>query len=180
MGYAVAAIFIKNIQVLYRNKKYLQAHPQLVFPDCYRDAINLIHCEESGSDEPAILKDIVEKFKCEQEGSYYSAKMISNQHSRPLNDVDPRSALLTREGELSQAVVLFKSKGGLWHGGEYAEQQDREKNTVSLSRKLAKGKKDDDYFCLKAIVGSDIFYSELGVFDERLQQDLQQRIKGVE
>jgi len=179
-AYAGSGYVYKNIRVLYRTHKYLQAHPQLVFPDCYRMAINLIHSEESYSDEPAVLEEIVEKFNNEQEGSYYSAKMISNQHSRPLNDVDPRSALLTREGELSQAVVLFKPKGDLWHGGEYAEQQDREKNTVSLSRKLAKGKKDDDYFCLKAIVGSDIFYSELGVFDERLQQDLQQHIKGVE
>jgi len=180
IAYAGSGYVYKNIRVLYRTQKYLQAHPQLVFPDCYRDAINLIHCEESYSDEPAVLKEIIEKFNNEQEGSYYSAKMISNQYSRPLNDVDPRSALLTREGELSQTVVLFKAKGILWHGGEYVEQKDREKNTVSLSRKLAKGKKDDDYYCLKAIVGSDIFYSELGVFDERLQQDVQQSIKGVE
>jgi CRISPR-associated endonuclease/helicase Cas3 len=179
-AYASSGYVYKNIRVLYRTEKYLQANPQLVFPDCYRMAINLIHCDESYGDEPAVLKEIVEKFNNEQEGSYYSAKMISNQSSRPLNDVDPRSALLTREGELSQAVVLFKSKGELWHGGDYAEQQDREKNTVSLSRKMAKGKKDDDFFCLKAMVGLDILYSKLGVFDERLQQDLQQHIKGVE
>ena len=179
-AYAGSGYVYKNIRVLYRTQKYLQANPQLVFPDCYRMAMNLIHCDESYGDEPAVLKEIVEKFNNEQEGSYYSAKMISNQSSRPLNDVDPRSALLTREGELSQAVVLFKSKGELWHGGDYAEQQDREKNTVSLSRKMAKGKKDDDFFCLKAMVGLDILYSKLGVFDERLQQDLQQHIKGVE
>ena len=81
--------------------------------------------------------------------------------------------MLTREGELPQTVVLFKDNGDLLHGGNYDEQQDREKSTVSLSRKLTKGKKDTDNFCFKAVIGKDILYNELGVFDEQLQQDLE-------
>ena len=180
-AYAGSGFVYKNIRVLYRTQKYLQTNPLLVFPKCYREAINLIHCDETYSDESSVLIEIVDKFNNEQDGSYYLAKMISNQNSRPLNDVDPRSALLTREGELSHAVVIFDAEGGLLHGGDYKEQQDREKNTVSLSKKLAKGKKDEKYYCLKAVIGSDIFYSELGVFDESLQQDLEKRLnKGVE
>jgi len=172
-AYAGSGFVYKNIRVLYRTQKYLESNEQFCFPACYREAINLIHHDESYSDEPPKLSGIVEKFNNEQDGSYYLAKMISNQDSRPLNDVDPRSALLTREGELTQAVVLFKTEGELLHGGCYDEQQDREKSTVSLSQKLAKGKKDTDNYCLKAVIGKDIFYNELGVFDEQLQQDLE-------
>ncbi|NOQ13071.1 MAG: CRISPR-associated helicase/endonuclease Cas3 [Methyloprofundus sp.] len=172
-AYAGSGFVYKNIRVLYRTQKYLESNEQFCFPACYREAINHIHHDESYSDEPSKLSEIVEKFNNEQDGSYYLAKMMSNQNSRPLNDVDPRSALLTREGELSQAVVLFKSDGDLLHGGSYDEQQDREKSTVSLSNKLAKGKKDTDNYCFKAVIGKDLFYNELGVFDEQLQQDLE-------
>ncbi len=172
-AYAGSGYVYKNSRVLYRTQKYLESHKQLSFPDCYRIAINHIHDEESYSEEPDELAEIMAKYNDEQEGIYYSAKMISNQSSRPLNDVDPRSALLTRDGEMSQAVVLLNSEGGLLHGGDYQEQQDREKSTVSLSNKQAKGKKDTDYFCFKAIIDKDIFYNDLGVFDEKLQQDLE-------
>lgn len=170
--YAGSGFVYKNIRVLYRTQKYLENNPQLVFPDCYRAAINHIHGEQSYADEPEKLAGIVEKFNNDEDASYYSAKGISNQFSVPLNDVDPRSALLTREGELSQAVVLFKSDGSLLHGGDYKEQQDREKSTVSLSNKQAKGTKDTDNYCFKAIIDKDILYSELGVYDETLQQEL--------
>jgi len=172
-AYAESGFVYKNLRVMYRTQKYLNNNPQFLFPQCYREAINAIHYEESYSDEPEQLEAIVEKFNNEQEGSYYAAKMMSNQNSRPLNDVDPRSALLTREGEMSQSVVLFKSDGELLHGGSYAEQQDREKSTASLSNKLTKGKKDPDNYCFKAIIGKDILYNELGVFDEQLLQDLE-------
>jgi len=171
-GYAGSGFVYKNIRVLYRTQKYLENNTSFLFPACYRAAINQIYYEESYSNEPDKLTDIVDKFNNEQDGSYYSAKMISNHYSRPLNDVDPRSALLTREGELSQSVVLFKTEGSLLHGGDYKEQQDRERSTVSLSNKLTKGQKDADNYCYKAIIGKDIFYSELGVFDETLQQQL--------
>ncbi len=172
-AYAGSGFVYKNIRVLYRTQKYLEHNAQMSFPLCYREAINHIHEDESYPDEPIALADIFEKFSNEKDGSYYSSKLISNQYSRPLNDVDPRAAMLTREGELQQTVVLFKSKGELLHGGNYDEQQDREKSTISLSNKLAKGKKDTDYYCLKAIIGQDVFYNELGVFDEQLQQDLE-------
>lgn len=166
-AYAGSGFVYKNIRVLYRTQKYLENNSQFLFPDCYRAAINHIHHDEAYPDEPEELVQIVEKFNNEQEGSYYLAKRMSNQHSKPLNDIDPRSALLTREGELSQSVVLFTLDGNLLHGGDYKEQQDREKSTVSLSNKLAKGKKDPDNYCLKAVIGKDILYSELGVYDEQ-------------
>jgi len=172
-AYAGSGFVYKNIRVIYRTQKYLERNSQFCFPNCYREAINHIHNDEDYIEESTTLADIADKFNNEQEGSYYAAKMISNQHSRPLKDVDPRSALLTREGELSQAVVLFKTDGELLHGGNYEEQQDREKSTVSLSKKLAKGKKDTDNYCLKAVIGKDLLYSELGIFDEQLQQDLE-------
>ena len=90
--------------------------------------------------------------------------------SKPLNDVDPRCALLTREGEMSESVVLFKSNGELLYGGDYNEQEDREKSLISLAPKHSRGKRCQLYFCLKAVVGKDIQYSELGFIRDDLSK----------
>jgi len=172
-GYAGSGFVYKNIRVLYRTQKYLENTSHFSFPDCYREAINHIHYDESYDDEPPELSTITDTFNNVEYGKFIAAKQNSNIYSRPLNDVDPRAALLTRDGELSKAVVLFKPNNCLLHGGSYDEQQDREKSTVSLSNKLTKGKKDSDNYCFKAVIGKDIFYNELGVFDEQLQQDLE-------
>ncbi len=162
----------KNIRVLYRTQKYLSERTTLTFPACYRDAINHIYVDTVYGGEPAILSVLADTFSQEQEGSYYNSKYISNMHTKPLNDVNPRSALLTREGEMSQAVVLFNAQGEMHHGGDYAEQYDRELNTVSLSKKMAGGVKDEDNYCLKAEVNKDVFYSELGVYKPDLLDKL--------
>jgi len=172
IAYAGSGFVYKNIRALYRTQKYIQEHNLLKFPICYRQAISKIYNEEAYDDEPIELLSIVETYSNEQDGSYYSAKSISKLCSKPLNDVDPRAALLTREGEMSQTVVLLKHNGELWHGGDYKEQQDREKSTVSLSKKLAAGKKDENNYCLKAMVGRDVLYSKLGIYEEYLTERL--------
>lgn len=164
-AYAGSGYVYQNIRVLYRTQTYLQSRTQLCFPECYREAINLVHFPDPLPDESNELMNLVEQFNDNQDGALYTARMLSNQDSKPLSDVDPRCALLTRDGEMSVSVVLFNQAGELLHGGDYGEQRDRERNTVSLSRKLAKGIKDEEYHCLKAIVNKDISYSELGVFE---------------
>jgi len=154
----------RNIRVLYRTEQYLECPEKiLTFPDCYRDAIEFVHAEQAYPDEPSELIDLYEKYQIEQDGSTYSAKMYSVLDSKPLNDVDPRCALLTREGEMTATVVLVNEQGELLHGGEYKEQQDRERSTISIAKKHAKGKFDTDFYCIKAVVNKDIIYGELGV-----------------
>jgi CRISPR-associated endonuclease/helicase Cas3 len=161
--YQGSGFVYRNIRSLYRTEQYLRFRQFLVFPECYRDAIEFVHHEEAREDEPKALSTLFEKYQQDQDGSAYTAKMYSVLDSKPLNDVDPRCALLTREGEMTAAVVLLNEQGELWHGGDYNEQQDREKNTVSLAKKHAKGKQDSDYYCIKSIVNRDVEYSELGV-----------------
>jgi len=160
----------KNIRVLYRTQQYLLTHEQLVFPNCYREAINYIHADNAYETEAENLAELAEKYNQEQEGSFYNAIYVSNDQSRPLTDVDPRAALLTREGEMSQTVVLFNEDGSLYNGGDFNEQEDRERSSVSLSKKLAKGQKDEDFYCLKATVNKDVFYNELGVYIPELSE----------
>lgn len=153
----------RNIRVLYRTEQYLNRNVELTFPDCYREAIEYVHHEQAYVDEAEELSQLYESFQQEQDGSAYTAKMYSVLDSKPLNDVDPRCALLTREGEMTATVVLFNEQGELWHGGSYQEQQDRELSTVTIAKKHAKGKQDPDLYCIKAIVNQDISYGELGV-----------------
>ena len=162
--YQDSGFVYRNIRVLYRTNQYLNKNSKLTFPDCYRDAIEYVHNEQAYTEEPEELLSLFESYQQEQDGSAYTAKMYSVLDSKPLNDVDPRCALLTREGEMTATVVLLNEQGELWHGGDYQEQQDRELSTVAIAKKHAKGKQDPDLYCVKAIVNHDINYSELGVF----------------
>ncbi|MBB1408029.1 CRISPR-associated helicase/endonuclease Cas3 [Pseudoalteromonas sp. SG44-17] len=162
--YQGSGFVYRNIRVLYRTNQYLNKNSKLTFPDCYRDAIEYVHNEQAYTEQPEELLSLFESYQQEQDGSAYTAKMYSVLDSKPLNDVDPRCALLTREGEMTATVVLLNEQGELWHGGDYQEQQDRELSTVAIAKKHAKGKQDPDLYCVKAIVNHDINYSELGVF----------------
>tara|TARA_R110001599_G_C12275790_1_gene662318 strand:+ start:6334 stop:8724 length:2391 start_codon:yes stop_codon:yes gene_type:complete len=161
--YQGSGFVYRNTRVLYRTEQYLQQHEVLSFPNCYREAIEYVHQEDEYSDEPVEFLKLYQDYEYEQSGALYTAKMNSNLDSKPLSDVDPRCALLTRDGEMSGSVVLINSQGELWHGGDYSEQQDREKSTVSLAKKHVKGSLDETFYCTKGIVGKDINYTKLGV-----------------
>ena len=161
--YQGSGFVYQNTRVLYRTEKYLRQHTVLSFPDSYREAIEYVHQEYEYSDEPVELLKLYQDYSDEQAGALYTARMNSNLDSKPLQDVDPRCALLTRDGEMSGSVVLINTQGELWHGGDYNEQQDREKSTVSLAKKHVKGSLDEMFYCTKAIVGKDINYTNLGV-----------------
>ncbi len=170
--YQGSGFVYQNIRLLYRTEQYLINHQQFKFPQCYREAINLVHNETHLEEEPSSLEQIAEDYSLQAEGSNYAARCLSKLHSKPLNDVDPRCALLTREGEMSVSVVLFNKEGGLLHGGDFCEQQDRDSSTVSLARKHAKGNKDETYYCHKAVVGKDIIYNGMGVITADLIEEL--------
>lgn len=161
--YQGSGFVYRNIRVLYRTEQYLTKNPLLTFPDCYREAIEYVHNEQAYLEEPEELATMFESYQQEQDGSAYTAKIYSVLDSKPLNDVDPRCALLTREGEMTATVVLINEQGELWHGGDYKEQHDRELSTVAIAKKHATGKQDPALYCFKAIVNQDINYSNLGV-----------------
>lgn len=162
-GYGGSGFVYKNIRALYRTQQYLQQTQLLCFPTCYRQAIDHIYQDLPLDGEPVELEKIADDYRNEQDSSFYNAKWISNFSSKPVTDVDPRSALLTREGDLAQTVVLLNKAEELFHGGNFNEQSDRDQSSVSLSKKLAKGRKDETHYCLKAIVNQDINYGDLGV-----------------
>ena len=162
----------QNTRLLFRTEKYLKQHKQLIFPDCYREAIDFVHEEQAYDDESEALTAIAQDHSIKAEGANYTARVLSRLQSKPLNDVDPRCALLTRDGEMSESVVLFNSDGELLHGGDFNEQQDRENSTVALDKKHAKGKKDPEYYCTKAVAGKDIVYNQMGVITADLDDEL--------
>lgn len=170
--YSGSGYVYKNIRWLYRTQNFFRQNANLQFPDCYRAAIEYVHGLDALENEPIALTAIAESHEIKGQGSHYTARQISAMQSRPLNDVDPRCALLTREGEMSVSVVLFNEHGALFHGGDFDEQQDRELNLISLAPKYAKGKKCDKYFCYQAIVGKDIHYTELGFLRNDLAEEL--------
>ncbi|WP_417221852.1 CRISPR-associated helicase/endonuclease Cas3 [Amphritea sp.] len=170
--YSGSGYVYQNVRWLYRTQKFLQQHSELIFPDCYRSAIKFVHTLNAYHSEPEVLGAIADAFELKGEGSNYTARQISSMQSRPLNDVDPRCALLTRDGEMSVSVVLFNEQGELLHGGDFNEQQDRERSLISLAPKYARGQKCSEYFCYKAIVGRDIHYNELGFIRDEVAEEL--------
>ncbi|MBN0989526.1 CRISPR-associated helicase/endonuclease Cas3 [Amphritea pacifica] len=170
--YSGSGYVYQNVRWLYRTQQFLQRHPELFFPDCYRSAIRFVHTLNAYHSEPDVLSEIADAFELKGEGSNYTARQISSIQSRPLNDVDPRCALLTRDGEMSVSVVLFNEEGELLHGGDFNDQQDRERSLISLAPKHARGQKCPEYYCHKAIVGKDIYYNELGFVRDDMAKEL--------
>lgn len=162
----------QNIRLLYRTEQYLTPLKALAFPNCYRAAIDYVHDEQPIDGESRGLTVVADDYSIKSDGSHYTARQLSKLQSQPLNDVDPRCAMLTRDGQMSESVVLFKNNGELLHGGSFNDQQDRERNTVALARKHVKGKKDENYYCHKATVGKDIIYNEMGVITADLIDEL--------
>lgn len=169
--YSGSGYVYQNVRWLYRTQQLFQQHEELVFPDCYRSAIKFVHAVKAYQSEPEALRIIADAFYLKGEGSNYTARQISAMQSRPLNDVDPRCALLTRDGEMSVSVVLFNDNGELLHGGDFNEQHDRERSLISLAPKHARGKKCQEYFCHTAIVNSDIHYNELGFVRDDMAEE---------
>ena len=170
--YLTSGYVYGNLRAMYRTQCYLHKYEDayLEFPFTYRDALEWVYYDLPYENESEELSNLAKAYENGQEGSFYAAILASNQASAPLSDVDPRAALLTREGEMSQQVVLFKEVGKLLHGGSYDQRSDRDNSTVSLSPKLAKGLFDSEYHCLKAVIGKDINYQQVGVYDARLTQ----------
>jgi CRISPR-associated endonuclease/helicase Cas3 len=163
LGYCGTGFVYTNVRHLIRTQQYITSHTELRFPDCYREAIELIHCVDAYENEPDSLTEYSDIYKEQQRSKYYESIKLCNSNSIPLSDVDPRSALLTRDGEMSLRVVLLDDRGELFNGGLYKDDLKRDLSTVSLSRKNVCGVLDEDNICYKAIVGKDISYSELGV-----------------
>lgn len=170
--YAGSGYVYANVRLLYRTESYLENHEVLYFPDCYRSAIDFVHQVEPYDNEPEALTKNAESFEIKADGSSYSARQISNLQSKPMNDVDPRCALLTREGEMAATVVLLNKDNSLLHGGNFDEQQDRENSSISIAPKHVRGIKDSTYYCYKALVGKDVEYNEMGFITADLKDDL--------
>jgi CRISPR-associated endonuclease/helicase Cas3 len=170
--YCGSGFVYQNTRWLYRTEEYLNRNENLIFPDCYREAIEYVHFPEAHESEPEAITEIANAFEIKGEGSHYTARQISAMQSKPLNDIDPRCALLTREGEMSVSVVLVNEYGALLHGGSFEEQADRERSLISLPPKHANGTKCPDYFCTKAVVGKDIEYNNMGFIRTDLVEEL--------
>lgn len=129
--YSGSGFVYQNIRWLYRTEEYLARNDKLIFPECYREAIEYVHSPNAYQNEPAAITAIADAFELKGEGSHYTARQISAMQSKPLNDVDPRCALLTREGEMSVSVVLVEESGALLHGGA---SKSKPTGSVALSR----------------------------------------------
>ena len=67
--YQGSGFVYRNVRSLFRTEQYLKKRELLVFPECYRDAIEYVHFEEAFEDEPQELASLFEKYQQEQDGS---------------------------------------------------------------------------------------------------------------
>lgn len=162
LSYKATGFVYGNIKALYRTQKLLERSKSLTFPECYRLSIEYVHAVDISADEPQALIGLSELFDNQNTASFFNAIKISNQYARPLNDTDPRAALLTREGEMAISVILTKENGELLHGGRLDDAADRDLSTVQLSRTLAKGAWSEDYHAHIARIGVDLQYDGMG------------------
>lgn len=94
-------------RVLWRTEHFLDRAATIAFPGAYREWLEPVYQEAPWPDEPSAITQDAERFLQDQQGRYYAARQLAVSTGEPLPDTDAHAALLTRDGEMSLAVVLL-------------------------------------------------------------------------
>ncbi len=94
-------------RVLWRTEYLLDQAEVITFPSAYRAWLEPVYQETPWTDEPATITRDAERFLQDQQGRYYAARQLAASTGAPLPDTDANAARLTRDGEMSLAVVLL-------------------------------------------------------------------------
>lgn len=113
--YGLHGFIYKNTRLLWRTMEMLTGtrYGKIAFPDAYRTWIERVYRAEAWENEPVEITEAYESFAGEVESVKRSLahQMLERARGRmnPFNDTDDNIVAVTRDGEMSLAVVPFCS-----------------------------------------------------------------------
>nr|WP_297354484.1 CRISPR-associated helicase/endonuclease Cas3 [uncultured Caldimonas sp.] len=111
--YGLHKLVYGNTRVLWRTQQLLQGVDHVDFPAAYRTWIERVYERDDWPDEPENIAFEYEKFRAEENANFDRAQVIANDDMNPLADNDENVRALTRDGEMSLAVILIDAEGRL-------------------------------------------------------------------
>jgi CRISPR-associated endonuclease/helicase Cas3 len=103
--YGVFELIYGNARVLWRTDRLLNREGTLVFPEAYRDGIELVYQHDDWPGEPERIACDFTKFSAEQVRREKDARQLTSMTVASFRDEDGRITSLTRDGEMSQSVL---------------------------------------------------------------------------
>ncbi|ROH84517.1 CRISPR-associated helicase/endonuclease Cas3 [Pseudomethylobacillus aquaticus] len=114
--YGVFELIYGNARVLWRTDELLSGQGSLVFPEAYRDYLEQVYQHDDWPNEPERIACDFTKFSSEQLRREKDALQLTSMTVASFRDEDGRITSLTRDGEMSLAVLLLTADGCLVDG----------------------------------------------------------------
>lgn len=124
--YGVFELIYGNARVLWRTDALLNQQDSVVFPEAYRDWIEQVYQLDDWPDEPERIACDFTGFSSEQVSREKDAQQLTSMTVSNFRDEDGRITSLTRDGEMSLAVLPLTSDGCLIDGQRIDAISERE------------------------------------------------------
>ncbi|HCU23795.1 MAG TPA: CRISPR-associated helicase/endonuclease Cas3 [Deltaproteobacteria bacterium] len=115
-----------NTRVLWRTEQLLSKSQRIVFPEVYRTWIDRVYERDDWEDEPENISMDFDSFYATQRSREVDAKQLTTLTVKTFRDEDGRLTSLTRDGEMSLAVLLLLAGGYFLDGRKISEISERE------------------------------------------------------
>ena len=122
--YGLHKLIYGNTRVLWRTEQLLSGTDKIVFPEAYRDWIEMVYQREDWADEPEPIALEYDKFSALQRAREADAQRLAMMTVSVFRDEDGRVTGLTRDSEMSLTVLPMRSNGCLLDGQELREIED--------------------------------------------------------
>lgn len=124
--YGVFELIYGNARVLWRTDTLLACRDALVFPEAYRDWIELVYQREDWAAEPEKIALNFDVYSSLQNSREKDAQRLTTMTVSSFRDDDDRITSLTRDGEMSLTVLPVTADGRLLDGRRIEDIPERE------------------------------------------------------
>lgn len=124
--YGLHKLIYGNTRVLWRTEQLLSQTGCIVFPEAYRDWIELVYQRDDWDNEPEIIALGYDEYSVMQRMREKDAQRLTTMTVSSFRDEDDRISGLTRDGEMSLTVLPILHDGRLLNGENLSKRPERE------------------------------------------------------
>ena len=126
--YGLHKLIYGNTRVLWRTEQLLSGTDKIVFPEAYRDWIEMVYQREDWADEPELIALEYDAFSASQRMRETEARRLTMMTVSAFRDEDSRVTGLTRDDEMSLTVLPLQPGCCLLDGQELKKIQDYDRD----------------------------------------------------
>ena len=126
--YGLHKLIYGNTRVLWRTEQLLSGTDKIVFPEAYRDWIEMVYQREDWADEPEPIALEYDAFSASQRMRETEARRLTMMTVSVFRDEDSRVTGLTRDDEMSLTVLPLQPGCCLLDGQELKKIQDYDRD----------------------------------------------------